>query len=339
MERVILKVSILFILCGLIVVTFHKAIFDITLPFITNYLSSDQKITSPLVLERGIIFSGFLLIIIGFLLSKIKKIPQLKILHNTIWSSEVKGILFNDSFNATKLSFSRNKMIFYSSIALCIPIMILYALGFMKNNNLSFLFMEDGFFESVTAVLFLVSALILLRVYINSKKQNCKSFSINSNYFLSLAVIFIVIGMEEISWGQRIFGWGTPGNLSQINYQGETNFHNILNPFFVAGYMFTTVLMFVVTLMAGIGNSNPKKNFDGLIFPHPSLLPVMFFMMLAALLKQLELVEELAAIFVFLYATRLNRVVSRTEENSVKALAKGKLKVIRVIGLLSNMHK
>ena len=32
---------------------------------------------------------------------------------------------------------------------------------------------------------------------------------------------------EEISWGQRIFGWETPDALEEINRQGETTLHNI----------------------------------------------------------------------------------------------------------------
>jgi hypothetical protein len=32
---------------------------------------------------------------------------------------------------------------------------------------------------------------------------------------------------EEISWGQRIFGWATPEALDEINRQGETTVHNI----------------------------------------------------------------------------------------------------------------
>lgn len=32
---------------------------------------------------------------------------------------------------------------------------------------------------------------------------------------------------EEISWGQRIFGWATPESLNEVNRQGETTLHNI----------------------------------------------------------------------------------------------------------------
>lgn len=34
-------------------------------------------------------------------------------------------------------------------------------------------------------------------------------------------------GGEELSWGQHLFGWGTPEYLEEINDQEETNIHNI----------------------------------------------------------------------------------------------------------------
>src|SRR5262245_52630952 len=45
--------------------------------------------------------------------------------------------------------------------------------------------------------------------------------------YLLLALGAFFVAGEEISWGQRIFGWGTPEALDEINHQGETNVHNI----------------------------------------------------------------------------------------------------------------
>ena len=42
-----------------------------------------------------------------------------------------------------------------------------------------------------------------------------------------LAALLLVMAMEEISWGQRLFGFATPDTLAQMNWQGEFNFHNI----------------------------------------------------------------------------------------------------------------
>ena len=43
---------------------------------------------------------------------------------------------------------------------------------------------------------------------------------------ITLAVIAFVFLGEEISWGQRVFGWETPELFGDYNKQNETNFHN-----------------------------------------------------------------------------------------------------------------
>lgn len=45
--------------------------------------------------------------------------------------------------------------------------------------------------------------------------------------YLVLAVAFFLGAMEEISWGQRLFGWGTPAAFEEINFQDETTIHNV----------------------------------------------------------------------------------------------------------------
>jgi hypothetical protein len=45
-------------------------------------------------------------------------------------------------------------------------------------------------------------------------------------YFCLNAGIFLIIG-EELSWGQRLFGWETPEALKAVNRQRETNIHSL----------------------------------------------------------------------------------------------------------------
>ena len=76
---------------------------------------------------------------------------------------------------------------------------------------------EDGFFEYLTAIFFLIASgffLSTFRVY-----QNI--------FFLLLTLIFFFGFGEEISWGQRILGFSTPATLANINVQKEFTFHNI----------------------------------------------------------------------------------------------------------------
>lgn len=44
---------------------------------------------------------------------------------------------------------------------------------------------------------------------------------------VGLALMLVLIGFEEISWGQRIFGFATPEGLNDANVQDEFNLHNI----------------------------------------------------------------------------------------------------------------
>lgn len=50
---------------------------------------------------------------------------------------------------------------------------------------------------------------------------------------LGLAVFSFFVAGEEISWGQRIFGFATPVDLATVNNQDEFNLHNITKGFSV----------------------------------------------------------------------------------------------------------
>ena len=89
--------------------------------------------------------------------------------------------------------------------------------GFMNS-----LYQEDSLFESLTALFAFVSSLIFLSCI----GQSLKKIKL---IYISLAILFLLYGLEEISWGQRILVFETPELLGKINFQKETNFHNIRN--------------------------------------------------------------------------------------------------------------
>ena len=94
-------------------------------------------------------------------------------------------------------------------------------------------------------------------------------------YLLAALAAFFVAG-EEISWGQRIFGWGTPEALDEINHQGETNVHNIRWVQTAFGYMLTLGAMYcsLAPLAAAWrwgGRARPALSF--LLIPALCLVP------------------------------------------------------------------
>jgi hypothetical protein len=83
---------------------------------------------------------------------------------------------------------------------------------------------EDGMSEDLQ-VLFWVLALGLGFLVVGRLwKNGAKVFAL-LYLILNLGIIFII--GEEISWGQRIFGWETSEKMKVINKQEETNIHNI----------------------------------------------------------------------------------------------------------------
>ena len=83
---------------------------------------------------------------------------------------------------------------------------------------------EDGIVEYATAALLAVGALTCALAGRLLRGMGHRNLGL---FHYVVAIAFAVGALEEISWGQRIFGWETPGAISDVNRQGETTLHNI----------------------------------------------------------------------------------------------------------------
>lgn len=83
---------------------------------------------------------------------------------------------------------------------------------------------EDGPVEYGTMAALLVASFILIRNGLSLRNHGTK-LAIGLTFFY--AFLFFFGAGEEISWGQRIFGWETSEAMKQINRQDETTLHNI----------------------------------------------------------------------------------------------------------------
>jgi len=63
---------------------------------------------------------------------------------------------------------------------------------------------------------------------------------------LGLCLVLFLVGMEEISWGQRIFGFATPESLAEMNWQSEFNLHNVQTDLSETVYYFGAGLFLLV---------------------------------------------------------------------------------------------
>lgn len=181
----------------------------------------------------------------------------------------------------------------------------LYTIPLIVNGIRLPIFNEDAFFENLSCVLYLAASIIMTISSIRVWKQ----VDTHQKYrvgviliFILLAGLFFLIGMEEISWGQRIFGWETPAFIKLINSQDETNLHNIVGERGKRHLYFIILLGFDTVLFSGwFFYWEKKKRLLSKFFPHPALFFSAIVLTISSGIHE-ELFEELAAIFVILYA-------------------------------------
>jgi glucan phosphoethanolaminetransferase (alkaline phosphatase superfamily) len=90
---------------------------------------------------------------------------------------------------------------------------------FFHQRLLGRLVREDGPLENAEAVSYFASSFLLFYLVIAKRVRNI--------WVAGVALLFFLVGGEEISWGQRIFSVATPEALRAVNVQGETNIHNV----------------------------------------------------------------------------------------------------------------
>jgi hypothetical protein len=105
-----------------------------------------------------------------------------------------------------------------------------YSVFFLQRDTVYRLGREDGLFEDLSAICFFAAAALFAVAFWRSRGTGDDTRIARKRrniWFLLLALLFFFGGGEEISWGQRIFGWETPDTFEKANIQRETNIHNL----------------------------------------------------------------------------------------------------------------
>ena len=84
---------------------------------------------------------------------------------------------------------------------------------------------ETGILDRGEAIMWLPVIFLNWRMFLTSLRQ--KRWSMVTLWFLIMGLGTIVLFGEEISWGQAVFGWKPGAEMTKINAQHETNFHNL----------------------------------------------------------------------------------------------------------------
>src|SRR3989338_5948513 len=97
---------------------------------------------------------------------------------------------------------------------------------------------EDSWVEYGTFVCYMMAGLLILRTMIKDR-------SVRRPGYMLLCLGLFFVAMEEISWGQRLFGIRTPYMIAQYNAQSELSLHNA--SFFPAEhFLFYAILIWAV---------------------------------------------------------------------------------------------
>jgi len=110
---------------------------------------------------------------------------------------------------------------------------------------------EDGVIEYGSALMWFFSALVLSLTFLMTKTKT----TIFIVAHILLIAFFIVCAGEEISWGQRIYGFEVPKGLIAINVQNEATLHNIgSTSIFSNAFFLLTIGFFIVYPMLFLRN-------------------------------------------------------------------------------------
>jgi hypothetical protein len=135
---------------------------------------------------------------------------------------------------------------------------------------------EDGPVEWGTAIGLLIAGVVLLRNAVTSARRGGTIAA--TGLTVLYGALFLFAAGEEISWGQRLFGWQPPAFFAENNAQRETNIHNLVvgdvklvKTVFGAG-LSAVLLLYLVVLPPLYRAWRPiRRVIDALAIPVPGL--------------------------------------------------------------------
>jgi hypothetical protein len=132
---------------------------------------------------------------------------------------------------------------------------------------------EDGWIENAQFALFCLAAVLAFKIYRRLRQDRVYPWAL---VYGVVAILLVWVAGEEISWGQRIFGIGTPELLAD-NRQGEMNLHNLPGVMDGISEIADIIVLTTIGLAIGFGwytrNLIPESWRPQLWIPHPSLIP------------------------------------------------------------------
>lgn len=110
---------------------------------------------------------------------------------------------------------------------------------------------EDGLIEWASAMLVFLACILFFLAAVHLRKSNLPSATLATGLAIALGILLFVLGMEEVSWMQRVFDFQTPDAFAN-NGQAEFNLHNfqtdeIENLYYIGAFCLLFLLPYLLT--------------------------------------------------------------------------------------------
>jgi hypothetical protein len=157
------------------------------------------------------------------------------------------GIDYAKSFNFERLQFRAKATSVETILSVLFVIsLVAFPINAYFRTDVAFKMIdEDTPIEYLTAIFYLIACASCIVLAIRAKGKGWLRFHLGV-----LAFLFFFVGMEEMSWGQRIFNFRTPDAIGEINNQDEFTIHNLysISLFQYPGLAITCFLLCVFPL-------------------------------------------------------------------------------------------
>lgn len=300
MNRYFRIAGALFIGIGIAMVVGKLLAFDAIEAFVVRTLSQDQVITvaGEALLSRFWYTATSVTLLVGGLLCACS-------------IDAVRGALVQwigrDAMAESNLEMPRPVPVLLWSSLCGLIVVILYLMHSHLGIKMPLLFKKEGLFENLTFVLYLLSAVACAIAAQHTRRDpSVDHHHWVAVFYLVCAVAFFLVAGEEVSWGQRVLGIKTPDALLVLNYQHETNVHNLLTKHALDAMTKWVALVFLLGLIImWVLNSALRMQPLYLVIPSPSLTGLALITSYSGLMLHLEIFEVLLAMFITFYSYRV----------------------------------
>jgi hypothetical protein len=293
--------GLLFIVAGIALFLAYQIFHPHIVQLLEIYVSADGEITPGGVRQLNYVFYIFILLVILLGVGLVKA-------EDEAWLRRVKQVFLSDPLCGDSNVRPSPKFMLIASTAIGFFLIVHIRLYDPTSRLFEILYLEDGVFESLTPVLMFIS-IILIGLSIPKLRKDTQLVNYRNLVtviYLFLMLAFFLNAMEEISWGQRIFGWVTPQTF-EGNVQNETNLHNYFNQYYLLFYRLLVFFPLVVFVAIWLEYTQRFLIFNRLVLPHPTMIGLSLLIGIVSFVwfKEQELIEELFAVFFFFYGFRI----------------------------------